>query len=114
MTLTDDGQGNYAYNTDTATTSPGNSFGDTQSGNSVAGTINFSGSNGRYDLHWRGVALGDFDGHAWSNRREQFPLQREPENRFLVPRAGTALLPLGCGGLREVRYLDREAEDYGR
>ena len=29
---------------------------------------------GRYDLHWRGVALSNFDGHTWSNPRNPFIL----------------------------------------
>ena len=47
---------------------------------------------GRYDLHWRGVALSNFDGHNWSNPREQFALQRKPNNSFEVPRFGNAVL----------------------
>jgi protein-glutamine gamma-glutamyltransferase len=39
---------------------------------------------GRYNLHWRGVALGDFDGHTWSRPREQFALQRF-DNNFSIP-----------------------------
>ena len=39
---------------------------------------------GGSDLHWRGVALADFDGHTWSNIREQF-LLRKTANSFLVP-----------------------------
>jgi len=39
---------------------------------------------GGSDLHWRGVALADFDGHTWSNTREQF-LLRKTANSFLVP-----------------------------
>jgi len=42
---------------------------------------------GRYDLHWRGVALSDFDGHTWSKPREQFALQRSSDRSFAVPQA---------------------------
>ena len=47
---------------------------------------------GRYDLHWRGVALSDFDGHTWSKPREQFALQRSLDNSFVVPRSQNAVL----------------------
>jgi transglutaminase-like putative cysteine protease len=47
---------------------------------------------GRYDLHWRGVALGNFDGHSWSNPRDRFALDRQTANSFAVPRFGNAIL----------------------
>ena len=47
---------------------------------------------GRYDLRWRGVALANFDGHTWSNPRDQFALQRLPDNSFAVPRFGNTAL----------------------
>ena len=40
---------------------------------------------GRYDLHWRGVALSKFDGTAWSNPREQSILLRQPDSSFRIP-----------------------------
>ncbi len=45
---------------------------------------------GGSDLHWRGVALADFDGHTWSNTREQFLLRRQADNSFIVPAANAA------------------------
>jgi transglutaminase-like putative cysteine protease len=45
---------------------------------------------GGSDLHWRGVALADFDGHTWSNTREQFLLRRQGDNTFVVPSANAA------------------------
>lgn len=59
---------------------------------------------GRYDLHWRGVSLADFDGHTWSNPREQFVLQRQPDNSFAVPRMNTSVLP-SYVALRQGREL---------
>ncbi len=47
---------------------------------------------GRYDLHWRGVALANFDGHIWSNPRDQFALQRRSNSSFALPRFGNAVL----------------------
>ena len=43
-------------------------------------------TTGRYDLHWRGVALANFDGHTWSNPQDQFILQRREDSSFAVPR----------------------------
>ena len=40
---------------------------------------------GRSDLHWRGVALANFDGHTWSNPRQQFILEHQFDS-FKVPR----------------------------
>ncbi len=41
---------------------------------------------GRYELYWRGVALSNFDGHAWSKPREEFVLSRPlGEDGFVLP-----------------------------
>jgi transglutaminase-like putative cysteine protease len=40
---------------------------------------------GRYALHWRGVALADFDGRNWSNPPERIVLERGPDGNFAVP-----------------------------
>jgi transglutaminase-like putative cysteine protease len=48
---------------------------------------------GRYDLRWRGVALSNFDGHAWSKPQgDQYVLQRWPDNSFAVPKLENANL----------------------
>jgi protein-glutamine gamma-glutamyltransferase len=58
-----------------------------QQSNSIVMHVQIDGdSGGRYDLHWRGVALADFDGRAWSNSREQSFLRRASDNTFIVPR----------------------------
>jgi protein-glutamine gamma-glutamyltransferase len=58
-----------------------------QQSNSIVMHVQVDGdSSGRYDLHWRGVALADFDGRAWSNSREQSFLRRASDNTFIVPR----------------------------
>jgi protein-glutamine gamma-glutamyltransferase len=68
-------------------------IGQIQQSNAVVMHIQIDGDKlGRYDLHWRGVALSDFDGHAWSKPREQFILQRWPDNSFAVPRFENAAL----------------------
>ena len=40
---------------------------------------------GQYDLHWRGVALANFDGKNWSNPRQQYVLEREADGASRVP-----------------------------
>ena len=61
-------------------------IGEIQQSNSVVMHIQIDGdSTGRYELHWRGISLADFDGHMWSNSREQFFLRRRADNSFAVP-----------------------------
>ncbi|MGA2858870.1 MAG: DUF3488 and transglutaminase-like domain-containing protein [Candidatus Sulfotelmatobacter sp.] len=68
-------------------------IGEIQQSNAVVMHIQIDGDNlGRYDLHWRGVALSDFDGHTWSKPREQFLLQRWADQSFAVPRLENAAL----------------------
>src|SRR5579864_4884214 len=60
-------------------------IGQIQQSNAVVMHVQIDGDTaGRYDLHWRGVALPDFDGHAWSKPREQFVLTRF-DNKFTAP-----------------------------
>jgi transglutaminase-like putative cysteine protease len=40
---------------------------------------------GQYALHWRGVALANFDGRNWSNPREQIVLQPQAPGEFAIP-----------------------------
>jgi len=62
-----------------------------QQSNAVVMHIQIDGDTiGRYDLHWRGVALSEFDGHTWSNPRTQFVLQREGRS-FAIPSFGTKI-----------------------
>ena len=68
-------------------------IGQIQQSNAVVMHVQIDGDTvGRYDLHWRGVALDDFDGHFWSKPREQFVLQRWPDNSFAVPQLQDASL----------------------
>jgi protein-glutamine gamma-glutamyltransferase len=82
--------GGYSFGTDFASGFSDHvqlgEIGQIQQSNSIVMHIQIDGdSTGRYDLHWRGVALADFDGHAWSNSREQSFLRREADNTFVVP-----------------------------
>ena len=57
-----------------------------QQSNAVVMHVQIDGdTQGRYDLHWRGVALADFDGYTWSKPREQFVLSRSPDSSFQIP-----------------------------
>ena len=68
-------------------------IGQIQQSNAVVMHVQIEGdTGGHYDLHWRGVALGDFDGHFWSKPREQFPLQRWPDDSFAIPQLQEASL----------------------
>jgi protein-glutamine gamma-glutamyltransferase len=66
-------------------------IGEIQQSNSIVMHIQIEGdTTGRYDLHWRGIALANFDGHTWSSRREQFILSRQPDTSFALPRNSDA------------------------
>jgi protein-glutamine gamma-glutamyltransferase len=67
-------------------------IGEIQQSNAVVMHIQIDGDTlGRYDLHWRGVALPDFDGHAWSKPKEQFILNRF-DNSIATPELGNPTL----------------------
>src|SRR5258708_11696436 len=75
-------------------------IGQIQQSNAVVMHVQIDGDKvGTYDLRWRGVALADFDGHSWSNLRQQFPLQRGADNSFAIPSFGTKIgRPPGADG----------------
>ena len=74
-------------------------IGQIQQSNSVVMHIQIDGDTvGRYDLHWRGVSLANFDGHSWSNPREQFPLRRQLDGTFSVPAASGRFASAANGG----------------
>jgi len=58
-----------------------------QQSNAVVMHIQIDGDQpGQYEsLHWRGVALAEFDGHSWSNPREQYGLRHVSNQTFTVP-----------------------------
>ncbi|HEY1677280.1 MAG TPA: DUF3488 and transglutaminase-like domain-containing protein [Candidatus Sulfotelmatobacter sp.] len=67
-------------------------IGSIQQSNAVVMHIQIDGDNiGRYDLHWRGLALAEFDGHTWSNPRDQAVLDRQPDNSFSIPQPNPSL-----------------------
>ncbi len=85
--------GGYSYGTDL---SSGFSekvqlgqIGQIQQSNAVVMHIQIDGDRvGGSDLHWRGIALSRFDGHSWSEPKEQFQLLRQSgSSNFRVPRS---------------------------
>ncbi len=61
-------------------------IGEIQQSGSVVMHVQIDGDEqGSFDLKWRGVALGKFDGRVWSNNRAQRPLFREMDGRFALP-----------------------------
>ncbi len=63
-------------------------IGQIQQSNAVVMHVQIDGdTTGRYDLHWRGVALANFDGNTWSKPPDaQFILTRREDSSFIVPR----------------------------
>jgi protein-glutamine gamma-glutamyltransferase len=81
-------------------------IGQIQQSNAVVMHIQIDGDTvGRYDLHWRGVALSIFDGTTWSNPREQFILTRQLDNSFRVPRTNPPLRSYITASLARERVI---------
>jgi protein-glutamine gamma-glutamyltransferase len=77
-------------------------IGQIQQSNAVVMHVQIDGDkHGSYDLKWRGVALGRFDGRVWSNPTEQSTLSRQGDGRFPLWRAarGASLM-----GARPIHY----------
>jgi protein-glutamine gamma-glutamyltransferase len=73
-------------------------IGQIQQSNAVVMHIQINGDkSGQYALHWRGVALSNFDGKNWSNPHGQFPLQREADGAFSVPMFSQGVAPASEG-----------------
>ena len=82
--------GGYSYGTDFSSGFSDHvqlgQIGQIQQSNSVVMHIQIDGDQaGLYDLHWRGISLADFDGHAWTNPRDASPLSRRPDTSFALP-----------------------------
>src|SRR5258708_16860872 len=88
--------GGYSFGTDLSTGFSDRvqlgGIGQIQQSTAVVMHIQIDGdSQGRYDLYWRGIALGEFDGSSWSSPREQYVLGRRIDGSFAVPAFGTGL-----------------------
>jgi len=82
--------GGYSFGTDFSTGFSDRvqlgGIGRIQQSNAVVMHIRIDGDEGgQYALHWRGVALANFDGKTWSNPREQYVLERGAGGSFGVP-----------------------------
>ena len=82
--------GGYSYGTDLSAGFSDHvqlgQIGEIQQSNSVVMHVKIDGDTiGRFDLHWRGVALANFDGHGWSSPQEQVLLQPRSNNSFAIP-----------------------------
>jgi protein-glutamine gamma-glutamyltransferase len=82
--------GGYSFGTDFSTGFSDRvqlgGIGQIQQSNAVVMHVQIDGDNrGQYALHWRGVALADFDGKTWSNLRAHYPLNRQADGSFVVP-----------------------------
>ena len=85
--------GGYSYGTDFSSGFSDHvqlgQIGQIQQSNSVVMHIQIDGDQaGLYDLHWRGVSLANFDGHAWTNPRDASSLPRRPDTSFALPTDG--------------------------
>jgi len=87
--------GGYSYGTDFSSGFSDHvqlgRIGQIQQSNAVVMHIQIEGDDkGSYDLHWRGIALAEFDGHTWSSLRDPFILSRQPDGSFGMPRRENA------------------------
>ena len=81
-------------------------IGQIQLSNSVVMHIQIEGdTTGRHDLYWRGVSLANFDGHVWSNPRDQFMLSRQPDTSFAPPRIGGAPRSYTAAGMAREKVI---------
>lgn len=90
--------GGYSFGTDFSTGFSDRvqlgQIGQIQQSDAVVMHIQIEGDHeGRYALHWRGVALANFDGKNWSNPRGQIVLEREPDGSFVVPSFSQGVAP---------------------
>lgn len=57
-----------------------------QQSNAVVMHVQIDGdTSGHYEMKWRGISLGSFDGTTWTNRHRKFALARNPDGSFLLP-----------------------------
>ena len=102
--------GGYSYGTDFASGFSDRvqlgQIGQIQQSNSVVMHIQIEGDQtGRYNLHWRGVSLANFDGHVWSNPKIQSLLHRQSDTSFAVPHHGEAPRSYATANLERERLI---------
>ncbi len=102
--------GGYSYGTDFASGFSDHvqlgQIGQIQQSDSVVMHIQIEGDQtGRYDLHWRGVALANFDGHNWIGTKDQRILPRRPDTSFAVPQHGEPIRSYASVSLERERLI---------
>jgi protein-glutamine gamma-glutamyltransferase len=85
--------GGYSFGTDFSTGFSDRvqlgQIGQIQQSNAVVMHVQIDGdTRGQNELHWRGVALQNFDGKTWSNPRLQNVLDRQGDGSFRIPAFG--------------------------
>jgi protein-glutamine gamma-glutamyltransferase len=90
--------GGFSYGTDFSTGFSDRvqlgQIGQIQQSNAVVMHIQIDGdARGEHALHWRGVALANFDGRNWSNPRQMYPVQPEFGGSFQLPWVGQGIPP---------------------
>lgn len=80
-------------------------IGQIQQSNAVVMHIQIDGDkSGRYELHWRGVALANFDGKNWSSRSQRYDLGRLVNGAFAVPAFTQGVFPSYGNQTRSASY----------
>jgi transglutaminase-like putative cysteine protease len=82
--------GGYSFGTDISTGFSDQvqlgRIGQIQQSDAVVMHIQIDGdSSGQNALHWRGVALSNFDGKNWSSPRQRYTLPQEADGSFSIP-----------------------------
>ena len=109
--------GGYTFGTDISTGFSDRvqlgQIGQIQQSDAVVMHIQIDGDQrGQYALHWRGVALANFDGKNWSTASAQYPLQRQPDGGFSIPFFSQGVAPptalqaraAAVGSLKHIHY----------
>ena len=102
--------GGYSYGTDFSSGFSDHvqlgQIGQIQQSDSVVMHVQIDGDQaGLYDLHWRGVSLADFDGHAWTNPRDASSLPRRPDTSFALPSDGRAPRSYATASLQHEKLI---------
>jgi transglutaminase-like putative cysteine protease len=102
--------GGYSYGTDFSSGFSDHvqlgRIGQIQQSNSVVMHIQIDGdTSGSYDLHWRGISLADFDGHAWTNEHNAAILSRRPDTSFALPSDGRAPRSYDAASLKREKLI---------
>jgi len=92
--------GGYSFGTDLSTGFSDRvqlgRIGQIQQSDAVVMHIQIDGDqHGQYALHWRGVALANFDGKNWSNPHTPYSLPRQADGGFSIPFFSQGVAPPG-------------------